>query len=78
MQTIIHKPTQITEVPFQLGDYYPPKDVAAKGIAAEQTLAQWRHLRKGPAYIKVGSRVLYPGADLLAWLNAQRVETRAT
>jgi hypothetical protein len=63
--------------PFQDGDFYTSKELEAKGIAKQQTFAQWRHLKKGPPYIKVGSRVLYPGVDLLAWLEAQRVETLA-
>lgn len=55
--------------------YYRPKDPELRQIAAEQTLAAWRHQGRGPAYILSGSRVLYQGADLLAWLNANRIAT---
>ncbi len=65
------------KLPFEPGKHYPPKAVAAEEIAAEQTLAQWRHLKKGPPYIKVGARVLYRGSDLLDWLAKNRVETEA-
>ena len=55
--------------------YYRPKDPELRQIAAEQTLAVWRHKGRGPAYITSGSRILYKGADLLAWLDAHRVTT---
>lgn len=61
-------------MPFKHDRLYDTKDVASEGVAAEQTLVQWRHLKKGPPYIKLGARVLYPGADLVAWLNSNRIE----
>ena len=64
-------------LPFRPDEFYSPKAVADKGIAAEQTLATWRHLKKGPAYIKVGSRVLYPGNAMLEFLNENLVENQA-
>ncbi|MCL5776438.1 helix-turn-helix domain-containing protein [Limibaculum sp. FT325] len=54
--------------------YYSPSANEMRTIGAVQTLARWRHEGKGPAYIKSGSRVLYLGADVLAWLAARRVE----
>ena len=39
-----------------------------------QTLRNWRHLRKGPVYIKFGRRVLYSMADLLAYIDQNRVD----
>jgi len=67
----------LSEQPFQPDEYYSPDDVSDKGFAAKQTLAKWRHEKKGPAYIKSGSRVLYGGKDLIDWLKAQRVEPEA-
>ena len=40
-------------------------------------LAKWRHYGRGPSYLKLGTRVLYKGADLNEWLERQRVETGA-
>ncbi|MEP4194329.1 MAG: MerR family transcriptional regulator [Aliishimia sp.] len=37
-------------------------------------LAQWRHKRMGPAFYKLGRKIIYRGADLNAWAEAQRVE----
>jgi hypothetical protein len=37
-------------------------------------LAQWRHKGVGPAYYKIGRKVIYRGADLNAWLAANRVD----
>ncbi len=69
--------SQVADQPFQLEEYYSPEDVAGKGVAAKQTLAKWRHMNRGPAYIKSGSRVLYRGKDLIDWLTAQRVAPEA-
>lgn len=57
--------------------YYRPSADELRQIAAVQTLAAWRHKKIGPPYILSGSRVLYKGADLIAWLNANRVNTQA-
>lgn len=73
MGTVHHLESQ----PFFPGEYYSTEDVVSKGIAAKQTLAKWRHEKKGPAYVKSGSRVLYSGKDLIDWLDRQRVEPGA-
>jgi len=57
--------------------YYRPDAPELRQIAAVQTLAMWRHKGTGPAHTKSGSRVLYKGSDILAWLDAQRVNTAA-
>lgn len=36
---------------------------------AEQTLANWRHLRRGPAYVKLGRRIVYPKVLLKAYMD---------
>ena len=56
---------------------YRPQDAAMRQIASEGVLSQWRHHGRGPAFIKIGSRVAYRGADLNAWLEARRVEPAA-
>ena len=38
-----------------------------------QTLSLWRHLGKGPAYIKLGSSVRYDFRELKAHIHSQRV-----
>ena len=37
-------------------------------------LRKWRLLRKGPIYCKVGRLVRYAQADLLDFLNANRID----
>jgi hypothetical protein len=37
-----------------------------------KTLENWRSQGRGPAYVKVGGRVLYPVADLEAFVAANR------
>lgn len=43
-------------------------------IGDREKLAQWRHKGIGPAYYKLGRKVVYRGADLNAWAEAQRVD----
>lgn len=43
-------------------------------IGDRDKLAQWRHKGIGPAFYKLGRKIIYRGADLNAWAEAQRVE----
>ena len=53
---------------YMLGD--PELDV----LGSREKLAQWRHRNVGPAFIRIGRRIAYHGADLNAWLNARRID----
>ncbi|MDF2233032.1 MerR family transcriptional regulator [Albimonas sp. CAU 1670] len=37
-------------------------------------LARWRYLNCGPAFIRIGRRIGYHGADLNAYLRARRTD----
>lgn len=54
--------------------YLTPKEAAMFLRLAPQTLANKRHNGSGPAFSKVGTRVLYRRADLLIWAKRYRVE----
>lgn len=43
-------------------------------LGDRQKLAQWRHKNTGPAYYKLGRKIVYRGADLNAWAAARRCE----
>jgi len=43
-------------------------------IGPREKLAQWRHRNVGPAFYKMGKKVVYRGVDLNARAEAQRVE----
>lgn len=60
---------------IDMNKYYPPTAIELRPVGTIQTLARWRHERRGPAYIKSGSRVLYLGKDVVDWLASNRVET---
>lgn len=50
---------------------------AAKRLRVKtKTLANWRSDNKGPAFLKVGGRVLYPLNDLIAYEQQSRQTTR--
>ena len=56
---------------YTLGD--PELEV----IGEREKLAQWRHKGVGPAYYRLGRKIVYRGIDLNAWAEANRVETNA-
>jgi hypothetical protein len=41
---------------------------------AVQTLRNWRHMRKGPAYLKLGRSVRYRLEDLNAFMENRRID----
>lgn len=38
-----------------------------RGTVSSRTLANWRSLKIGPKFIKIGKAVLYDEADIDAW-----------
>jgi len=36
--------------------------------------AQWRHKGMGPAFYRLGRKIIYRGADLNAWAEANRID----
>lgn len=52
-------------------------EVSAKTRLAEQTLANWRSLGKGPAWFKVGRQVRYYESVVDAWIAEQAAGKRA-
>lgn len=45
-----------------------PNTVAHKLTVSTSTLASWRQTGSGPAYIKLGRRVVYDPKEIFAWL----------
>ena len=53
---------------YVLGD--PELDL----LGDRDKLAQWRHKGMGPAYYKLGRKIIYLGADLNAWAEGQKTD----
>ncbi|MFC3323649.1 helix-turn-helix domain-containing protein [Mesorhizobium cantuariense] len=49
-----------------------------RGSISVGTLRNWRAMRVGPAFIKVGKAVLYPTEGLDAWDQKNTVSCRAS
>ena len=47
-------------------------------LGNREKLAQWRHKGIGPAYYRLGRKIVYRGADLNAWAEANRVDPAQT
>jgi hypothetical protein len=61
---------------FQTDRNYVLGDAELDLIGDREKLAQWRHKGMGPAFYRLGRKIIYRGADLNAWAEANRVEPR--
>jgi hypothetical protein len=43
-------------------------------FGSKQKLGKWRYQKFGPAWIKIGRKILYAGSDLNSWIKANRVD----
>ena len=55
---------------------YVPGDPELEIIGDPAKLAQWRHKKIGPAYYKLGRKIIYRGEDLNTWAKANRIDPR--
>ncbi|AZO54352.1 DNA-binding protein [Mesorhizobium sp. M8A.F.Ca.ET.208.01.1.1] len=60
--------------------FLTPEEVAERyrGGVSVGTLRNWRAMRLGPSFVKVGKAVLYPVDDLDAWDERNRVQCSAS
>jgi hypothetical protein len=49
-----------------------------RGAVSMGTLRNWRAMRVGPAFVKMGKAVLYPNDELDAWDKRNIVSCRAS
>lgn len=64
----------------QAATHFTPAQLLARweGIVAKGTLDNWRSgkNKRGPAFVKIGGRVLYPIAGVIEWENANSYKPR--
>ena len=60
--------------------FLTPDEVAERyrGGISVGTLRNWRAMRLGPSYVKIGKAVLYPLDELDAWDEKNKVQCRAS
>jgi hypothetical protein len=75
-------PQRGPNMPLRLSEvkYLTAEEVAERyrGAVSVGTLRNWRTLRIGPPFVKIGKAVLYPAAGLDAWDQANMVQTTST
>lgn len=59
---------------FDQNRNYVLSDPELSVIGDRDKLAQWRHKGLGPAYYRLGRKIVYRGADLNVWADANRVD----
>jgi len=52
-----------------------PEELADRWANDVRTLANWRSLKRGPAYVKIGSSVMYRIEDVLEYEKNNTVHT---
>lgn len=57
-------------------EYLTPNELCAryKGAISPRTLANWRSQRIGPAFVKIGGRVLYAVEAVLRWESGRAIK----
>ena len=63
---------------FEQNRNYVLGDPELELIGDREKLAQWRHKKTGPAFYRLGRKIIYRGADLNAWAEANRVDTHSS
>lgn len=60
--------------------FLTPDEVAERyrGGISVGTLRNWRAMRLGPSFVKIGKAVLYPLEELDAWDEKNKVRCRAS
>lgn len=58
-----------------MDEFLTPYQLSARwgGSVKTTTLKMWRHRKKGPPYVKVGSKILYKTAAIVAWESENEV-----
>ena len=62
------------------GKYLTAEEVSERyrGEVSVGTLRNWRALKIGPCFVKIGKAVLYPIAELEAWDQTNKIRCRAS
>lgn len=60
--------------------FLTPEEVTERyrGGVSVGTLRNWRAMKIGPSFVKIGKAVLYPIEELEAWDERNRVQCRAS
>lgn len=75
-----HSPAAPTEAKVPCAEFLTAEEVSARyrGAITVGTLRNWRVMRIGPPFIKIGKAVLYRISELDAWDEKNTVTCRAS
>jgi hypothetical protein len=62
---------------FEINRSYVLGDPELELLGDRDKLAQWRHKGKGPAFYRLGRKIVYRGFDLNQWVESHRVDPNA-
>ncbi len=58
---------------FENDRNYVLGDTELELVGDREKLAQWRHKKIGPAFYRLGRKIVYRGSDLNAWAESTKV-----
>lgn len=67
----MNHPATTVKLPHALAELMTPLDLSRYLGVPPGTLANWRYLGRGPAFLRVGRHVRYRTVDVTAWIEAQ-------
>ena len=70
----VKKPQTVEQVPPRVDNNLLQDEAAHYLRSKPRTLEKWRLEGVGPAYVKVGHRVVYRRADLERWMESRLVD----
>lgn len=59
-------------------EFVDDRELAARTPISRITWQTWRSRGKGPPYYRAGRRCFYKWGEVLAWIEAQRTEPKAS
>jgi hypothetical protein len=59
-----------------LGPIFDEKEAAATVGVQKGTMTKWRHLGRGPRYLKLAGKIRYRKADLVAYIESCVIDPR--
>lgn len=77
--TRLAQPALMKETVVTDNKFLTPEEVSERyrGSVSTGTLRNWRAMRIGPSFVKIGKAVLYPANELEAWDEKNKVSCRA-
>jgi hypothetical protein len=66
-KSLLHLGVESNSTPARQKNPTLTRTGSQRGLVARRTIEYWRYNKKGPPFIRIGRRVLYPLPGVIAW-----------